>query len=540
MERSSLDTEAVHLALTALKENREIIAGGPGHNERAAPATDLPGEYGYRSAAAFPLRIGEKSVGSLVLYSTEPDCFGDKDELKLLLDLAANTSLGLENIEKEELLDYLSRYDKLTALVNRWVFEDHLSQGISRAKYSRRVVAVAMLDIDDFSGINDSLGHRAGDEVLKHLAAYLSASVREGDTVARLGNDIFGVIFLDLADREDAVMVAEKLIDGLPASINIAGEEIFMKVTSGIALFPDDGTATQELMQNTELAMHSAGSSGAGGAQYYSQEMNVKVRDRRKIANELRGALEKKEFELVYQPIVDCEDRTVIGVEALLRWTSAELGPVTPDRFIPVAEETGLIVPIGEWVLKTAVAKAIEWERRGVTGVKLGVNVSVRQLRHPDFLERFKRILGFDFGSRAVKLAVEVTESELMNNMAIFADTLKEVRSLGLHVYIDDFGTGYSSLSYLKELPIDTLKIDRSFVKDLATDSSSMSMAMGIIAIANSLGLEVVAEGVETEEQLAILNDLGCGSAQGFLFSRPIKAANMETILLNGRRIPAG
>lgn len=467
------------------------------------------------SAAAVPLKVEGRPVGALSLYSAEPGFFNDPEERKLLVELAADTSLGLEKIDKERHLEYLSRYDALTGLVNRWVFEDHLEQALTRAKYNKRHIAVAMLDIEEFSRINDTLGHSAGDEVLKTLAGYLSRSVREGDTVARLGNDNFGVILQDLADREDAVVVVEKLIGGLPSTMTFGGEYIFVKTYSGIAIYPDDGSSPEELMQNTELAMHASDASGKGPALYYSQEINNKAREQRSIENELRHALEKKEFELVYQPIVAVEGRRIIAVEALLRWTNQKLGAVSPDRFIPVAEKTGLIVPIGEWVLKTAVAQAREWEKRGIRDFKIGVNVSVRQIRQSDFCERLERILGYGFGSRAVKLAIEVTESELMKNMDIFVKSLNEMRRLGLFIYIDDFGTGYSSLSYLKDLPIDTLKIDRSFIKDLATDSSSMSMAMGIIAIANSLGLDVVAEGVETEEQLAILDDLGCASVPG-------------------------
>lgn len=533
MEYMSPDAGTKPLALRAFLEDREIIDGDFETDIRLAPWKDLAAKYGYRSVAAFPLKVEGRPVGALSLYSVETSFFNE-EEVKLLLELSSDTSFGLEKIEKERRIEYLSRYDILTGLVNRWVFEDHLSQSLMRAKYSQRVVAVVMLDIENFSGINDTLGHRAGDDVLKTMARYLSTSVREGDTVARLGNDNFGVILLDLADRKDAVMVAEKIIGGLPASVTAAaGEEVFIKVSTGIAIYPDDGASTQELIQNTELAMHAADASGAGSAQYYSQEINLKAQERRLVENELRHALERKEFELAYQPIVNVEDRRITGVEALLRWNNEKLGHVSPDRFIPVAEETGLIVPIGEWVLKTAVAQALEWEKRGIRDLKLGVNVSVRQIKQPDFCERLERILGFDFGSRAIKLALEVTESELMNNMEIFVSTLKEARKLGLMVYIDDFGTGYSSLSYLKELPIDTLKIDRSFIRDLATDSSSLSMAMGIIAIANSLGLDVVAEGVETEEQLAILNDLSCGSAQGFLFSRPAPAKIIESLLFS-------
>lgn len=533
MEFMSPDAEPKPMALRAFLENREVVAVDFEKDMELAPWRDLAAQYGYRSVAAFPLRVEGKPVGALSLYYSEPGFFDDKEELRLLLELASDTSLGLEKIKKEQHIEFLSRYDVLTGLVNRWVFEDHLNNALTRAKYSQRNVAVLMLDIKDFSRINDTLGHSAGDAVLKALARYLSGSVRDGDTVARLGNDNFGVILQDLADREDAVSVVGKIMDDLPSTINFGSEHIFVNTYSGIAIYPDDGTTPQELMQNTELAMHASDASGKGQPLYYSQEMNIKAREQRSIENELRHALEKKEFELVYQPIVAVEDRRIIAVEALLRWTSQKLGPVPPDKFIPVAEKTGLIVPIGEWVLKTAVAQAREWEKRGVHDLRVGVNVSVRQLREPDFCERLKRILGYGFASRSVKIAIEVTESELMKNMEIFVKTLDTARSFGIHIYIDDFGTGYSSLSYLKSLPADTLKIDRTFIKDLATDSSSLSMAMGIIAIANSLGLDVVAEGVEKEEQLVILDDLGCGAAQGYLFSRPLPVKLIEPLLLS-------
>ena len=411
MEHMSPDAGTKPLALRAFLEDREIIVENFEKDIKLAPWRDLAARYGYRSVAAFPLRVEGRPVGALSLYSADASFFDEEEELRLLLELASDTSFGLEKIEKERRIEYLSRYDILTGLVNRWVFEDHLDQSLKRAKYSQRVVAVAMLDIDNFSRINDTLGHRAGDDVLKALAGYLAASVREGDTVARLGNDNFGVILLDLADRKDAVMVAEKIIGGLPRSVTAAGEEVFIKIYSGISIYPDDGASTQELIKNTELAMHAAEASGAGSAQYYSQEINLKAQERRGVENELRHALERKEFELAYQPIVNVEDRRIIGVEALLRWNNRTLGPVSPDRFIPVAEETGLIIPIGEWVLKTAVAQALEWEKRGIRDLKLGVNVSVRQIKHPDFCERLERILGFDFGSRAIKLALEVTEA---------------------------------------------------------------------------------------------------------------------------------
>ncbi|MBI2399799.1 MAG: EAL domain-containing protein [Deltaproteobacteria bacterium] len=535
MEYMSPDAGTKPLALRAFLDNKEMISGDFEKDVKLAPWKELAAKYGYRSVAAFPLRVEDRPIGALSFYSVEVSFFDDEEELALLLELASDTSLGLEKIEKEKRIEYLSRYDILTGLANRWVFEDHLSQGLTRAKYNQRVIAVAMLDIENFSRINDTLGHKAGDDVLKTLAVYITGSIREGDTAARLGNDNFGIILQDLADRKDAVMVAEKITGGLPASVMAGGEEIFIKVYAGIAIYPDDGASAHELIKNTELAMHAADTSGAGAgsARYYSHEINLKAQERRAIENELRHALERKEFELAYQPIVNVEDRRITGVEALLRWKNEKLGPVSPDRFIPVAEETGLIIPIGEWVLKTAVAQAIEWERRGIRDMKIGVNVSVGQIRQADFCENLERILGYDFGSRAVRLAIEVTESELMKNMEIFINALNKMRSLGLTTYIDDFGTGYSSLSYLKELPIDTLKIDRSFIRDLATDSSSHSMAMGIIAIANSLGLDVVAEGVENEEQLAILSDLGCGSAQGFLFSRPVPAKSIEALLMD-------
>lgn len=532
MENMSPDGEHKPLALSAFLENREIIAGDFEKDMELAPWKELASRYGYRSAAAFPLRVEGKPVGALSLYSLEPGFFHDEEELKLLLELASDTSLGLEKIEKEARLDYLSRFDTLTGLVNRWVFEDHLEQAVTRARHNGRHVTVIMLDIEEFSRVNDTLGFGAGDEVLKALARYLSSSVRDGDTVARLGNDNFGIILQDLASREDSVTVVEKITRGVPSTVHFGGEGVFIRTYSGIAVFPDDGSTSKELMQNTELAMHSCESSG-GPVLYYSQEINARAQEQRAIETELRQAMERKELELFYQPIVAVEGRRIVAVEALLRWTNQKLGAVPPDRFIPVAEKTGLIVAIGEWVMKTAFAQAREWERRGIRDLRVGVNVSVRQIRQQDFCERLQRIIGYDYGSRSVRLAIEITESELMKNMDIFVKSLKELRSLGLLVYIDDFGTGYSSLSYLKDLPIDTLKIDRSFIKDIATDSSSLSMAMGIIAIANSLGLEVVAEGVETNEQLTILDDLGCAYAQGYLFSRPLPARLVEPLLFN-------
>lgn len=531
VERASGEAGFEPLARRAFTEDREVLSAEAKIDGRLAPWLELAESFGYRSAAAFPLRVEGRPVGAITLYSTEPSFFDDHEELRLLREFASDTSLGLERIEKEQRIEYLSRCDMLTGLVNRFIFEDHLDQAITRARHNQRHVTVVMIDIEDFGRINDDLGHAAGDEVLKAVAGYLAGSVRDGDTVARLGNDNFGVILQDLADREDSVTVVEKLMHGLPSSVTVAGDGVFIRTYAGISVFPNDGTTPGEIMQSAELAMHSCGAQGTDRVLYYAKEINDRALEQRRIERALRGAIAKKELSLVYQPIVAVEDRRLVALEALLRWKNDELGEVPPDRFIPVAEKTGLIVPIGEWVLKTAVAQAREWERRGAHGIKLGVNVSVRQIKEPDFCERAARIIGHDPGSRPVRLAMEVTESELMKNMDIFVKSLIEVRRLGLSTYIDDFGTGYSSLSYLKDLPVDTLKIDRSFITDIATDSSSMSMAMGIIAIANSLGLEVVAEGVETEEQLAILSDLGCPFAQGYLFSKPLPAHLIEPML---------
>ncbi|WKZ33385.1 MAG: EAL domain-containing protein [Thermodesulfobacteriota bacterium] len=521
-------------SLMAVAGDRHVIGTDFEKETALAPWKDLARKFGYRSAAAFPLRTEGEAKGALCLYSAEPGFFNDREEMALLLELAADTSLGLQNIEKEERLDFLSRYDTLTGLSNRWVFEDRLGHAVQRARYYGRSVGVVTLDVAGFRKVNDTLGHRAGDELLKHIAGYLSRSTRDGDTVARLGNDNFGLVLADAADRDDVVAVLERIVGGLPHTVPAGGEEVVINAAVGVSLYPDDGGTAAELMRNSALAVHSRTAPEQGkAASYYSPEINRKAQERRTIENELRYALSRGELELVYQPIMAIAGRKPAAAEALIRWNSSRLGPVPPDKFIPIAEDTGLIIPIGDWVVQTALGQAREWKELGIE-LEVGVNVSVSQLKDLGFPERLEGMTKNIGATDGVRFAVEVTESELMDDISRFSSILDRLRSIGVRVYIDDFGTGYSSLSYLNRLPVDMLKIDRSFIQDLASDAGSMTMARGIIAMASSLDLEVIAEGVETEAQLKLLEEYGCDFVQGYYFGKPGRPSEIEPLLRTG------
>ncbi|MBW7957484.1 MAG: EAL domain-containing protein [Deltaproteobacteria bacterium] len=521
-------------SLMAVVNDRHMIGTDFEKETALAPWKELAKRYGYRSIAAFPLRTGGEAKGALCLYSAEPGFFNDSEEIALLLELAADTSLGLQNIEKEERLDFLSRYDTLTGLSNRWVFEDRLGHAVQRARYYGRSVGVVTLDIAGFRKVNDTLGHRAGDELLKHIAGYLSRSTRDGDTVSRLGNDNFGLVLADAANRDDIVTVLERIVEGLPHMVPVGGEEIVLNAAVGVSVYPDDGGTAAELMRNSALAVHSrADSAPDKTASYYSPEINRRAQERRTIENELRHALSRGELELVYQPIMAIAGRKPAGAEALIRWKSKKLGPVPPDKFIPVAEDTGLIIPIGDWVVQTALGQARSWKELGIE-LEMGVNVSVCQLKDPGFPERLEEITKSGNSAEGLRFALEVTESGLMDDISRFSRILDRLRSIGVRIYIDDFGTGYSSLSYLNRLPVDILKIDRSFIQDLASDAGSMTMARGIIAMAASLELGVIAEGVETEAQLRLLEEYGCDFVQGYYFGKPGRPSEIEPLLRTG------
>jgi diguanylate cyclase (GGDEF)-like protein len=490
--------------------------------------------HGFGSAAAFSLRVGDQVVGVLSLYSAEPQFFDD-DEVRLLREVAADISLGLEYIEKERRLQYLANYDVLTDLPNRALFEDRLTQAITLAKQDRRSVGVVSMGVVSMDEIIGTLGHATGDRVLQSMARALKAAIREGDTVARLSNDEFGIAFVGLSDVMEVETLARQLIEQLPGIITLDDKEVPVSPRLGAAVYPHDGLEAQTLVKNAALARQSA----AGRVlAFFSAELDTAARRRQEIERELRHAIERAELELHYQPVVELRSRKLVGVEALLRWQSATLGSLQPSEFIPIAEEMGLSTPLGEWILETACRQSQSWRRNGLSHVRINVNISVIQLREPTFVKRVADILqATDFDPRLLALGMEITESALMENVETAVATLRRIKEMGVAVYVDDFGTGYSSLAYLRKLPIDWVKIDKSFVHDLPSDPDAVSVARAVVALGHSLGLEVVAEGVETEEQLASLREIGCDAVQGYLFSQPISAEEIEKRYSASRRV---
>jgi diguanylate cyclase (GGDEF)-like protein/PAS domain S-box-containing protein len=425
--------------------------------------------------------------------------------------------------EAEEQIKNLAYHDALTGLPNRLLFNDRLSVAVAQAHRQGYRLAIFFLDVDRFKVINDSLGHSLGDRLLQGVARRLLSSVREGDTVARLGGDEFILLLPALNRTEDVAKVAEKILDSLKLPFRLEGRELYVTASMGISLYPDDGADAETLIKNADTAMYRAKEQGRDNYQLYTPAMNATAVERLALENSLRKALARDELELYYQPLLDLGTGRVHGLEALLRWRHPERGVLAPAEFIPLAEITGLILPIGPWVLRTACARARAWQALGHPHLSIAVNLSARQFQQPDLVAQVKRALE-ETGLPPRCLDLEITETNAMSNAEAAIRTLRELKTLGVQISIDDFGIGYSSLSYLKRLPIDTLKIDQSFVRDITSDPDDAAIATAVIALAHTLKLRVVAEGVETQEQLAFLAARHCDRMQGYLFSRPLQA----------------
>ncbi len=441
-----------------------------------------------------------------------------------------------ERKRNESQLERQANYDELTGLANRNLFQDRLNQALIYSRRHECGLAVLFIDLDHFKNINDSLGHDAGDALLIQVASRLTRSVREGDTVARQGGDEFVLLLAEIRAEDDASEITQKLLKAMSAPFDIGGRELHVTCSIGIASYPKDGEDRQTLLKNADAAMYRAKEMGRNNAQFYAAEMNVKAMERLLLESSLHHALERNEFLLHYQPQVDLRSGEITGMEVLVRWQHPELGLVYPDRFIPVAEDSGLIISLGEWVLRTACAQNKAWQRAGLKPISVAVNLSARQFRQPNLVEVVAGILG-ETGLDPVHLDLEVTEGLVMQNVEATIATLGRLKAMGVKLSIDDFGTGYSSLSYLKRFPIHTLKIDQSFVRDITTDPSDAAIAKTIISMAHELGLMVIAEGVETEEQKSFLCLRHCDEMQGYLFSRPVPAAEFENLLREGRRL---
>jgi diguanylate cyclase (GGDEF)-like protein len=446
----------------------------------------------------------------------------------------------LHAVERRQLLDqlegaqtrerYLATHDATTGLPNRFLFEDELRRSLLWGTRNRRPVAVLFVGLDRFGQVNDSLGHGAGDELLAQVGARLRGALRKSDGVARLGGDEFVVLVDDISRGQDASRVARELRDAVAASYRVSGREFWVTPSIGIAVFPRDGSDPEALIRNAHAAMREAKGRGGDASCFFSASMDETNRKRLQLETRLRRALERDELELHYQPKVEIESGRITGAEALLRWTDPELGPVEPKAVIPIAEETGLISAIGEWSLRTACAQNVEWLRAGLGRLRVSVNLSARQIADDGLREMVVRAL-WDTGLEPSQLELEITESSLMQNEEVAVRLLEDLKRVGVAVSLDDFGTGFSSLSYLKRFPVDILKIDQSFVRDIALDADDAAIVGAIISIAQNLELGVIAEGVETEQQRAFLRARGCPEMQGFLMSPAIPAADFSELL---------
>ena len=451
--------------------------------------------------------------------------------------------------EAEAQIRRLAYYDHLTGLPNRELFRTRASQAVELARRHDRRVALLFIDLDNFKRINDTLGHSVGDELLKTTAARLSQCLRSSDAVtracldgknslARLGGDEFTVLLSEVKREEDPAVVAERILENLAKPLRLADHDVIVTPSIGIAVFPRDGADVETLLKNADLAMYFSKRNSPNSYQFFREDMNSAALKRLVMENQLRQAIGRGEFSLHYQPQIDLTTGTVCGMEALLRWDNRDLGKVPPDEFIPVAEESGLIISIGAWVMRTACLQAKSWRDQGARLPRMAVNVSVMQFVQRNFPREIAQILA-DTGLAPHVLEIEITESLLMKDADHAAATLAEIKRLGVQIAIDDFGTGYSSLTRLKEFPIDRLKIDRSFVRSVDTNVNDRAIASAVIAMADSLNLRVVAEGVETPDQLEFLRKEQCTEIQGFLFSRPLPADQARAYLLRPASGPA-
>lgn len=421
-------------------------------------------------------------------------------------------------------------YDWLTDLPNRVMFTDRLTVALAQAARHRKMLAVLFVDLDRFKTIIDTLGHTLGDQLLRGVAQRLHGCLEEGDTLARLGGDEFVVLLPQINRADKAVRVAQRMLEALKPSFIFGKHELHVTTSIGISLYPYDGEDADTLLKNADTALYRAKEQGRNNYQLYTPAMNARSFERLALENSLRKALERKEFLLHYQPQIDLQSGTIIGAEALVRWQHPDLGLVYPAEFISMAEETGLIVPLGEWVLRSACAQNRTWQKMGLPSLVVAVNLSARQFQQQELVETVSRILK-ETGLAASSLELEITESVAMQNPDYTNVLLRSLKDMGAQIALDDFGTGYSSLSYLKRFPIDTLKIDQSFVRDLSSDPNDAAIANAVIVLAHSLKLRVIAEGVETRDQEAFLRFHHCDTCQGYLFGSPVPAVQFEALL---------
>jgi diguanylate cyclase (GGDEF)-like protein len=478
---------------------------------------------------AFPIVL-ENKITAVINLGFKQHCELKDDDKKQIRDIADRLAVALATTERDIKLYQQAHFDALTKLPNRELFADRLSQEIIHAHREEHKVALLFIDLDRFKQVNDTLGHSIGDKLLQHTAERLNTCVRDTDTVARLGGDEFTLIISNIKGPKDASVIAENAIKKLAEPLTINGHELFINSSIGISIYPDDGNSVEELLRNADAAMYRAKEQGRGRHQFFEEKMNAEDLERTSIERDLRFAIERNEFSLRYQPQIDLSSGKIIGAEALLRWNHPERGFVSPEIFIPIAEDNGLIEIIGEWVLRTACTQFTAWKDNNIHLKRIAVNVSSRQFLQNEFVAVVNKIL-VETDMSAKNLEIEITETLLMEDRIDTITILNKLSAMGISLSIDDFGTGYSSLSYLKRLPVDALKIDRSFMEGIPTDDDAIAISASIIALAHTLNKKVIAEGVETVEQLSLLRNKNCDVGQGYYFNKPLKALEFEAYL---------
>ncbi len=506
------------------------------NSDQGKPWRESSLQTGVVASCGVPLTNDGKSIGVILFFLSKSSAM-DKEIIALLTRIGKNVSFALENFDRadeknqaDERIQFLATHDDLTRLPNRVMFNQLFEQSIRLARRDNHQCAVLFIDLDRFKVINDSLGHAAGDTLLIEVAKRLRDCVRDSDVVGRLGGDEFVVMLDRISDRDQVAVVARKILAALLSPILLAGHECSTTGSVGIAVFPENGNDALTLTKNADIAMYLAKEEGKNDFRFFSSEIKSQSIERLMLEADLRHALELDQFTLHYQPKLDVQTGRITGLEALLRWVHPELGDLPPMEFISLAEETGLIIPIGLWVLKTACAQNMAWQRDGLPAISMAVNLSPRQFLDENLLRDIDELL-MSTGMPAHLLQLEITESMVMQNVDRAVKVLDQIQGRGVRLAIDDFGTGYSSMSLMKQFPIDTIKIDRSFVRDLENSSQDRAIAKAIISMGKALGLTVVAEGVETAEQDAFLRGHECDELQGYLFSRPIPAEAVALLL---------
>lgn len=508
------------------------LVGYPASEVRLAIPGEMLQTHGIRSVLSTPSESGSDLAFTLVAASPQARLFRDADS-DFLRSLAHVLSAAMDRHRSRERLTYLARFDGLTGLPNRGLLFDRMEAALAVARSQGTRVGLLYLDLDRFKLVNDTLGHEAGDHLLVQAAHRMVGCLRASDTVARLAGDEFAILLPGLDGRADAERVGRKVLSQLGRPFELNGQEVFVSASVGAVLYPDHGLDTAALVRCADQAMYHSKNAGRNEFRFYSEEMSEREADRLEIGTRLRAALERQEFFLAYQPRVDLETGRISGLEALLRWTHPERGPISPADFVPVLEDTGLIIGVGEWVLRAVARQILQWQEQGLAVPRVAINLSARQFASHELDAQVRTVLA-ETGVDPAMLEFELTESMLMHEPAQAVATLEHFRGYGLRLSVDDFGTGYSSLSYLRRFPLDALKVDRAFVRDLATDPDDMAIALAIISLAHSLKLKVVAEGVETTEQLDLLADAGCDEIQGFYFCKPVPPQDIARMLREG------